>query len=392
LVRHLIAACVLLALTSVALAQPVEIRIGYLRGAEARAAISLIDIPPADAGLAGARLAIEDNNTTGKFLDQRFVLEEVTLKAADDPAAAVRMLSERGITLLIADLAPDALLTAADAGRERGVLLFNAGATDDRLREEDCRANLIHTAPTRSMLADGLAQYLVWKKWRRWLFVVGSHPNDRLFADALRRAATRFGAKIVQERVFADTGGARRTDSGITQIQRQIPLFTQSAPEYDVLVAADESEVFASYLPYRTWDPRPVAGSAGLIPKSWDPAHDQWGAEQLQNRFVAMFARRMGALDGQAWAAARMIGEAASRGRTDPKAMLEYFKGPEFTLAAFKGQRLTLRDWNLQLRQPILLADGRVIVSVSPQEGFLHQVSELDTLGTDRPETKCRLK
>jgi hypothetical protein len=44
------------------------------------------------------------------------------------------------------------------------------------------------------------------------------------------------------------------------------------------------------------------------------------------------------------------------------------------------------------LRQPILLSDGRVIVSVSPQEGFLHQHSELDTLGYDRPETKCRLK
>ena len=172
-----------------------------------------------------------------------------------------------------------------------------------------------------------------------------------------------------------------------------MPLFLQGAPEHDVLVAADESEVFASYLPYRTWDPRPVAGSAGLIPKSWDPAFDQWGAEQLQNRFVALNKRRMTPLDGQGWAAARMIGEAAShRHATDTKAMLEYFKSPDFTLAAFKGQRLTLRDWNLQLRQPILLADGRVIVSVSPQEGFLHQVSELDTLGLDRPETKCRPK
>jgi ABC transporter substrate binding protein (PQQ-dependent alcohol dehydrogenase system) len=389
--RHLIAACLLLALTSAALAQPVEIKIGYLRRAEVKAAISLLDLPPADDGVAGARLAIEDNNTTGKFLNQRFTLEDVRLKEADDPAAAIQGLAGRGITLVIADLPPDALLKAADAGRER-MLLFNAGATDDRLREEDCRANVVHTAPTRSMLADGLAQYLVWKKWRRWLFVVGSHPNDRLFADALRRAATRFGAKIVQERVFADTGGARRTDSGITQIQRQIPVFTQSAPDYDVLVAADESEVFASYLPYRSWDPRPVAGSAGLIPKSWDPAHDQWGAEQLQNRFVALNKRRMTPLDGQAWAAARMIGEAASRKHNDPNAMLAYFKSADFTLAAFKGQRLTLRDWNLQLRQPILLADGRVIVSVSPQEGFLHQVSELDTLGYDRPETKCRLK
>jgi ABC transporter substrate binding protein (PQQ-dependent alcohol dehydrogenase system) len=209
----------------------------------------------------------------------------------------------------------------------------------------------------------------------------------------LRRAAARFGAKIVQERTFEDAGGARRTDSGVVQIQRQIPVFTQSAPDYDVLVAADESEVFAAYLPYRTWDARPVAGSAGLVPKSWDAAHDQWGANQLQNRFVAMFSRRMTALDGQAWAAARMIGEAVSRTRSsDPKTVLDFLKDPNFALAAFKGQRLTLRDWNLQLRQPILLADGRTIVSVSPQEGFLHQVSELDTLGYDRPETKCRLK
>jgi ABC transporter substrate binding protein (PQQ-dependent alcohol dehydrogenase system) len=88
-----------------------------------------------------------------------------------------------------------------------------------------------------------------------------------------------------------------------------------------------------------------------------------------------------------------MIGEAVSRKQSaDPKVMMEFFKSPDFALAAFKGRRLTLRDWNLQLRQPILLADGRVIAAVSPQEGFLHQVSELDTLGYDRPETRCRLK
>jgi ABC transporter substrate binding protein (PQQ-dependent alcohol dehydrogenase system) len=285
------------------------------------------------------------------------------------------------------------LLKAADAVRDRGTMLFNAGAIDDRLREQDCRANVIHTAPTRSMLADGLAQYLVWKQWKRWLLVAGSHDDDRLFAEALRRAAARFGAKIVQERTFEDSGGARRTDSGVTLIQRQMPVFTQGAPAYDVLVAADESEVFASYLPYRSWDPRPVAGSAGLVPTSWDAAHDQWGAVQLQNRFMTLNSRRMTALDMQAWTAARMIGEAASRVNSpDRNAVLDFLKGPDFSIAAFKGQRLTLRDWNLQLRQPILLADGRMVVSVSPQEGFLHQVSELDTLGMDRPETRCKLQ
>jgi ABC transporter substrate binding protein (PQQ-dependent alcohol dehydrogenase system) len=128
------------------------------------------------------------------------------------------------------------------------------------------------------------------------------------------------------------------------------------------------------------------------MPTSWDAAHDQWGAVQMQNRFFKLNSRHMTALDMQAWTAARMIGEAAAHVKSNaPKALLDFLKGPDFSVAAFKGQRLTLRDWNLQLRQPILLADGRMVVSVSPQEGFLHQVSELDTLGVDRPETKCKL-
>jgi ABC transporter substrate binding protein (PQQ-dependent alcohol dehydrogenase system) len=377
--------------TTTLAADPVEIGIGYIRRAGVKPTLSLLEQPAENDGVAGARLAIEDNNTTGKFLNQRFTLDEVRLKDGDDVAKAAVALADRD-AFIIADLPADALLKAADAVRDRGTILLNAGAIDDRLREEDCRQNVIHVAPTRSMLADALAQYLVWKQWKRWLLVTGSHEEDKLYADALRRAAARFGAKIVQERVFEDTGGARRTDSGVTLIQRQLPVFTQQAPAYDILVAADESEVFASYLPYRTWDPRPVAGSAGLVPKSWDAAHDQWGAVQIQNRFVKLNSRRMTALDMQAWTAARIIGEAVSRVNSgDRKTILDFLKGPDFSIAAFKGQRLTLRAWNLQLRQPILLVDGRMVVSVSPQEGFLHQVSELDTLGVDQPETRCRL-
>jgi ABC transporter substrate binding protein (PQQ-dependent alcohol dehydrogenase system) len=392
LLRILTAAALCVWVSAVNAAEPVEFKIGYLRMVKPRAAISLLDLAPQNNGLAGAEAAINDNNTTGQFLGQRFSLEDVKLKEGDDPAAAVAKLADRGISIVLADLPADALLQAADAGRTRGLLFFNVGATDERLRETDCRPNVIHTAPSRAMLADALAQYLVWKQWRRWFLVVGSHNEDKLFADAIRRAARRFGAKIVEERVFEDTGGSRRSDSGVVQVQRQIPVFTQQAPAYDVLVAADENEVFGAYLPYRTWDPRPVAGSAGLVPTSWDASNDQWGATQMQDRFMKQFGRRMTALDMQAWTAARMIGESAAHtGVNDPKATLDFIKGPDFALAAFKGQKLTLRDWNLQLRQPILLTDGKTIVSVSPQEGFLHQFSELDTLGFDRSESKCKL-
>ena len=53
--------------------------------------------------MAGARPGIEDNNTTGKFLNQRFTLEEVRLKENDDVAKAATALAARN-GFIIADL------------------------------------------------------------------------------------------------------------------------------------------------------------------------------------------------------------------------------------------------------------------------------------------------
>ena len=52
--------------------QVVEIRLGYLRAYAPQLALSVLDVPPRDEGVAGANVAIADNNTTGKFLGQKF--------------------------------------------------------------------------------------------------------------------------------------------------------------------------------------------------------------------------------------------------------------------------------------------------------------------------------
>ncbi|MEF2546259.1 ABC transporter substrate-binding protein [Aurantimonas sp. E1-2-R+4] len=374
--------------------QPVTqtVKIGFLRTYERTLALSALDIPPADIGLAGATVAIADNNTTGSFMGQNFTLDVTTLAPGDDVAAPAQDMLANGIHYIVTDLSPDDTLAVADLAKSRNALVLNAGATDDRLRGEGCRANMLHTAPSRAMLTDGLAQYLMWKQWRNWALVEGDHENDQLFAEALKRSAKKFGGKIVAEKIFADKGGARATDSGQALVQRQIPVFLQDLPEHDVLLVADESEVFGTYVPWRTWLPRPVAGTAGLQPGSWHPASEQWGGAQIQNRFVDVAGRRMESKDMQVWTAIRVIGEAASRTQSvDPATIDAFIKGPDFTVAAFKGQRLTFRDWDWQLRQPVLLGTEASVVSASPQEGFLHRVSELDTLGVDRPETTCRM-
>jgi ABC transporter substrate binding protein (PQQ-dependent alcohol dehydrogenase system) len=251
---------------------------------------------------------------------------------------------------------------------------------------------MLHVIPSYAMLADGLAQYLVWKRWQSWFLVVGTGPDDPLFAEALRRAASRFNAKIVEERVFDAAPGARRTDTGHAQIQKQMPLFTQDV-DYDVLVVSDVRDAFGQYLPYRTWLPRPVVGTQGLVPTAWHRSQEQWGATQIQNRFTKFAGRWMTERDYAAWAAVRSVSEAATRTKqTDFAAIDGYVRSPAFGLGGFKGQKLTFRDWDGQMRQPILLAEARTLVSVSPQEGFLHEQNELDTLGVDRPDTTCAMK
>lgn len=352
--------------------------------------ISRLDLPPEDLGFAGARLATEDNQTTGGFMGQEFILREVSTPPAEALTALEAVLAE-GIAFVVTMADAETTLALADAAGDRALIL-NAVAADDRLRGEDCRANLLHLAPSRAMLTEGLAQFLMFKRWSDWFLIEGSHPEDAALADAYRRAAEKFGARIVETRVFEDTGGARRTDAGHVQVQAQMPVFTQRAPDHHVLVAADETEVFSAYLPFHSWDARPVAGSAGLTPTSWHPAHEAWGATQMQRRFEELAGRPMRPEDYTVWMALRVLGEAAIRtGSTETATLRDYVLGPDFELAAFKGQAVSFRDWDHQLRQPVLLAADNVVVSVSPQAEYVHQFSPLDTLGADRPETQCSL-
>lgn len=374
--------------------QSVKILIGYLRQTvDKPLPLSRLDNPNEDDGIAGARLAVEDNNTSGRFMKQEFALKEATVPVGGDAVAEAKALAAEGYRFLVVDASADVLLKVADALKDEDILIFNVTAPDVELREENCRANVLHMLPDRYMLADGLAQYLVWKRWNRWFLVYGALPGDAAFADAIRRAAKRFGAKIVAEKEYKEAGGARRTDTGHEQVQAQMPVFTQDAPEHDVLIVADENEGFGPFVPYRNWLPRPVAGTSGLTPGSWHPAHEQWGATQFQNRFTKLSKRVVKAVDYHAWLGVRMIGEALLRVRSgDFKAIRDYIRGPDFSIAAFKGQKLTIRPWNGQLRHAIVVGTPHLPVSWSPQPGFLHQVTPLDTLGIDKPESKCRLQ
>jgi ABC transporter substrate binding protein (PQQ-dependent alcohol dehydrogenase system) len=98
-------------------------------------------------------------------------------------------------------------------------------------------------------------------------------------------------------------------------------------------------------------------------------------------------------LDYQVWMTVRTVGEAVTQTKaTDPTSVRGFIRGADFSLPAYKGVSLSFRPWDQQLRQPLLLVQPRFLVSVAPEQGFLHQRTPLDTLGFDQPETACKLQ
>lgn len=353
--------------------------------------LSLTEPVITDKGIQAARLAHQENQLTGRLLNQQYALTEHIVEQGDDVIAAAQALLANGEHFIVADLQAEDLLAIADLPEAADAIILNARAFDDHLRNEGCRANVFHVAPSYAMRADGLAQYLVWKKWRRWFVVDGKHPHDQLYTAALARAANKFGAKIVETRHYQFEAGARRVESGHQQIQTQMPRLTQGAAEHDVLVVADTGEAFGEYLPYRTFDARPVVGTHGLVSVAWHRAYEQFGSMSLHSAFEKLAGRSITERDYMVWLAVKTFTEAALRtGSAELQVVRDYLKSEKFVVPGFKGVGLSFRHWNHQLRQPMLIAWRGALVSVSPQKEFLHQRTATDSLGFDEPESACR--
>ncbi len=362
----------------------VTLQVTYLaQHVELPPVLSNLDVPPDDLGLAGARLALKDNLTTGKFLKHNYALDEIQVEIGGDLLSAARQALAASPYLIIDAPAAD-LLAVADLPEAANALIFNASAPDDTLRDAECRANVLHTLPSRAMRADALMQFAQSRRWTDLAMITGGHDSDRTLAAALDRSARKFGMKITARKDWIFDADMRRNAS------QEVPLFTQDMGDYDLLLIADETNDFGRYLAYNTWLPRPVAGTEGLVPTAWSPVVEQWGAAQLQSRFSDLAGRDMAPRDYAAWAALRVLGEAVTRTNSAiPATLRDFILSDAFELAGFKGRTLSFRHWNGQLRQPIPLVTERAVVAQAPLPGFLHQRNEMDSLGIDAPESKC---
>jgi ABC transporter substrate binding protein (PQQ-dependent alcohol dehydrogenase system) len=334
----------------------------------------------------GAEVALGEAAQIGSVIGVEFAVERRSGATVDDLAGALEAMVADGVGFVIADLPAAELLQLSDRFAGRDVVIFNATAPDDILRGADCRANIIHVMPAYAMLADALVQFLVSKNWRELMVLQGSLDGDAQFVAAIERAAQRFGATVREVRPFVLSNDPRQRD------QNNVALVT-GGTRYDVVVVADTDGAFGRYVPYQVLDPRPVAGTAGLVPEAWHWAWERNGAPQLNGRFERVANRRMAGVDWGVWASVKAVVQSVLRaGSTEFGPVRDYMLGERLNLDGFKGNPMSVRSWDQQVRQPILLAGGNAVIARAPLEGFLHQTNDLDTLGYDAPETECRLE
>ncbi|MFQ3199247.1 MAG: ABC transporter substrate binding protein (PQQ-dependent alcohol dehydrogenase system), partial [Paraglaciecola sp.] len=339
---------------------------------------------PEDSGYQGAKLAIEDSNTTGKFLQQKFILHYFEFEAPQALLDKIKARYAIGEYIFFLDV-PENLLIKADVWAQvKGVLLFNVSESADALRYKHCLKSVLHTIPSNAMKSDALAQWLVTRRLQDILLIKGMSSEDEAIATSFKRSVKRFGLTVMGEKTWDFDTDLRRST------QQEIPLFTQTTSSYDVVYVADKYKDFSEFLPFNTYLPRPVVGGAGLEALAWHRVIEQWGAAQLQTRFTKLSSRDMNEVDFSGYLAVRSVAQATQNVRSNDGAkIIEFIRSPDFELAAYKGRKLSYRAWNGQLRMPIALVQPNAFVSQSPQEGMLHPQTELDTLGFDVQEMQC---
>ena len=366
-------------------AQVLDVKILYLeQKIQKPPVLSNVIDEPDDLGLKGAQVAIIDSNKSAKFLNQNFELIEKISYDENELIQAFEEFVNNKNSYVVLNVEDSLLEKIRTNPLSKESLLINASSQSTNLREQICDKNLLHTIASNAMLYDGLMQFLVKRDFKDIFLITGTNPKDILVNEDIKRAAKKFGAKIIIEKTWENNTDIRRKAS------EEFPAFTQ-AKDYDVILLADYFGDFGESIYFNTWLPRPIAGTQGLTPVTWSKVIEANGAAQMQKRFEKFASRWMQSQDYSNWVAVRTIITAITNTKTaDLKTNLDYIYSDKFDLAAYMGRKLSFRDYNGQLRMPIALIQPRALISISPQNGFLHPITDLDTLGIAPFEMKCK--
>ncbi len=348
-----------------------------------------ITVKPNRPVLRAVELALFESSTLFETLGVEANIQQLELLADTDIQEQLQNIPQSGLVIL--DLPLDTMEQVARLASKMKLVSFNVRHSDVYLRESLCLEYVFHTIPSERMYFDALSQFLIFRGWRKVLVVKGGSQRDTDRASALLASLKKFGANVVDQRTFTLSHNPDDRDENK-------PEFLTGGVSYDVVAVIDSNKDYGRYLQYSTRQARPVVGDVGLTPVSWHFALERYGAPQLNERYRQFNSQEplhsslaMTDAEFAAWSAVKLFSNSLNTQR-DKNELFSLLRNPETQVDLYKGTRGSIRSWNNQLRQPILLATSDAVIDIAPMPKFLHPTHYVDTLGLDVQESKCQLR
>jgi len=359
-----------------------------------------------------AQLAAEEaNHIAGAFGKVVRLLTEVATSADDAEKKATKLVRQGGAKAIVGG-GNDPFSQAIQAATAReGIIYLNTMSRSEALRGARCHRLTFHVEASLAMYADAIGQWLVrGAKKTRWGFLTpeteAGAEIERMAERALKRQG---GSTVARQMVPASSRDYRASLAALAKAGPDVlvinldgsSLLTALAQVNELGLQIEVAGVVMEASEF--WQAEP-AKLTGVWPALWFHGFSRYSGRELNKRLAEALGQPA---ESRAWAnftAVKAVWEAVLRGgRTDTAGLVSFFaKGRG--MDAHKGQPLTFRPWDHQLRQPLMVLRCRVpaagatrwdifeLLGEVPLRGTPGKSQEeiLDTLGLSEAESACR--
>lgn len=349
-----------------------KLRVGVVIPTEtgASAGEAYADARVGESALLGAHMADEDVSASSK--PEAIGLQVLIASAPDTDAAvraAERLIITEGVAALVGGIGVDQATALNAAAKLHALPFFNIGSAHEALREQLFSRYTFHVEASASMYIDALVQWLIQAKLRRCFFVQADTPESESHYQKAVQTIKRYGLehpKIVCDRVVVGASPLVFTDVieqiGVSKVD-VIILLLDAESQLVFLGQYDASQLEAQV----TGFPTPITQTrefykavhdtasrmdSGFHLALWESTLKQHGARNLNERFLGRWGK---AMDATAWATyvAIKIFYGAAVGNQNTEALIAYLENPKTVLDVYKGPRVTFRQQDHQLQQPL---------------------------------------
>ncbi|MFQ5801814.1 MAG: ABC transporter substrate-binding protein [Candidatus Methylomirabilales bacterium] len=371
-------------------------------------------VGPGEAGqfaVAAAELAAEEANFVAEAFGKVVRLLAEKTASPDDAAKKAMKLIRQGRAKAILGGGDDPITHAIQetSARER-IIFLNTMSRSEALRGATCHRLTFHVEASLAMYTDAMGQWLVRRaKQPRWAFLTpdseAGAEMERLATRALRRHG---GSAVAREVVPAGNSDYRAALTTLAKAGPDVVIMNLAGPSLlqalaqvtdlglAVQVAGSRMEAV------EFWQAEPTR-LTGVWPSLWSYGFRKYSGRELNKRLAARLGHPA---ESRAWAsytAMKAVWEAVLKGGRDDTAGLVSFFEKGRGVDAHKGQPLTFRSWDHQLRQPLMVVRSKVpaagarrwdifeLLGEVPLRGTTgeNRAAVLDTLGLSAAESTC---